>query len=311
MKKNKTIYLGLTLFIVIALLTMSFTSCNNDISEFQRVIMLGQPDGDIFDSSIMSIDIVETEYQDEGADTTRNIVLANGDSEVVRYVQSKKSELTDIAIYSSDSKDISCYYDSKSDLLSQIYAKNNTILVPTNITTEADYRDWVENLLTIYGAHNLSSYRYSCQTNVIVSNEESTYQDQYTYFYTDIKTNERISKYVFTYTKYIDDYPTTDTVTVSISALTGSVIIKFDKGDFTDVADVTIDNSTIKTAIDSYIADSINTNKYEFVSTQITEKTLTRIESEVCVRVEVEISLLTKSDQVPLNVLVSLLVYSE
>lgn len=311
MRKNKKIYVGFILVIMISLFTLSLASCNNETATLQRVVMLGNFDGDIFHSSVESVDLVEKKYQDEDADKTKSIVLANGKHEDVLYVQSKKDELSDIAIYSSENENISCYYDSKSDLLIQICAENDTIPIPNHITTESEYRDWAEQLLTVYGVEDLSSYRYSCQTNVVVSNEKSAYQDQYMYFYTDVKSNERISQRHFTYTKYFGEYPTTDTIIISVFPLTGSVIIKFDDHNFADLTEVTFDESTIVATIHSYIANSINKEKYAFVSMNIIHKTLTCIETEVCLRVGVEIKLLPRNEKKPLTVLVPLIVYLE
>ena len=294
---KKIIYSGLIFIIIVSLLILSVTSCNNETYTFQQVMMWGTYDDGIFDSSVKCIDIIGKKYQDEDADKIKSIMLLNGNCEDVRYVESIKSDIKDYAIYSSENGNISCRYDSKSNLLTQISTENNIIPIPNNITNESDYRNWVKNLLTIYGVNNLSSYKYSCETSVAISNENSYYQYQYPYFYTDLAVNEKITKYIFTYTKYLNGYPTTDRISVYISIPNENVIIKFDEQDFIDIPKATIDDSTIITTINSYSMSSLNTDKYKLASMQIMNKTLTRFENKVCLKVDVEMTFIVKKDQ--------------
>ena len=294
---KKTIYSGLTFVIIVSLLTLLFTSCNGETYTFKRVIIMGTYDGGIFDSSTRIIDIIGDEYQDENKDKIKSIELLNGSCENIRYVKSIKSDIDDYAIYSSENGNISYRYDSKSNLLTQIHTTNNAIPIPTNITTESGYQRWVKKLLAAYDVNSLLGYKYSCETDVATSNENSHYKDQYPYFYTDLEFNEKIISYTFTYTKHLDGYPTTDRILVYINVPLESVIIKFDKRDFINIHRATVDDSTITTTINSYMINSVNTERYELTSMQIMHKTLTYFENEVCMEIDVEMDFLDKKTQ--------------
>lgn len=293
---KKTIYSGLIFIVIIILLTVSVTSCNNEALEFHQIMLLGDSCG-IFDSSVRSIDILGTKYHDENAEANKSIELLNGSCVDLQYVESVKTYRKDSAIYNSANGNISCRYDSKSNLLTQISFEKNTLSVPNDITTESNYRNWIKKLLNVYGVKNLFGYKYACETIVTTADGNSLHTDQYSYFYTDLALDEEITSYVFTYTKYFAGYPTTDQISVNIFVATGAVTIKFDERKFTDAPKVNIDNSTIDTALNTYVISSLNADKYQFKSMQVMNKTLTRIENEICLIVDVEMDFVDKQTQ--------------
>lgn len=299
------------LTIIALLLTVLFASCGNSAFSAYHVVLLGSADGSVFKESIDNISFSSNKYHDAKADQTKRVSLINGRVEEVCYEQSIKDELRDYTVYSSENANLSCYYDASSDNLIQIYATNNEIVIPKEAELESSYRDWVESLLTFYGVEDLSVYAYSCQTSVVVSNENATYQETYAYFYSNEKANEKISCRVFTYTKYVADYPTTDRIEVSIFEETGSVIVKFDEHKFDEPVELSFDESAINTAVESFVTSSVNSEKYKFKSMSIKNQVLTHYDNEVCIKVTAEVELITKTERTPICMLVTLLVFTE
>lgn len=312
MRKKPKLYLSLILIIIVGLLILSLTSCGNEAVDSLPRILVSSSDGDVFNTSVEYIDIVGKEYQDKNADNTKSIVV-NGTQENVFYEHSTKSQLTDMTVYQSKSKDITCYYDKNSDLPIQIVIQNGAIPIPDTDAVESDYRDWVEQVLATYGINDLSDYRYLCQTSVTVSNPESLYNDHYMYFYTDIKSNESINDRTFTYTKYCGDYPTTDRIYVNVSHFFQNVIIKFDRHQFTNDTEPPFNEEMITNAVRSYITNSVNTEKYKLDSMNIKNERLTVVDNQICMEIDVEITLLFKNSQesIPFTYLETLFVYPE
>lgn len=313
-KKILTLVLGISICLIVFLLG----SCNendplnntdNDLVSPRNVKMLGIPDGNIFHKTVETYDLSDVQYQNVNADVEKNIVIAKGNTEKIMYQYSTKNDITDLAVY--ENSNISCYFDSKTDRMLQIFAKNNSINIPDSVKTEADYRAWIEQLLSSYDVGNLSDYNYSCQTSVIVSSENGVTQNQLAYFYTDVKSNERVSRRVFTYTRYISGYPTTDRIYISISPITGSVIIKFDERDFANYSFFSCDETQIISAVDSYIFSSINTELYEVSSSNIVNRSLVMIENEAGIMVDVELKLCAKEASEPFDMVVTLVVFPQ
>ncbi|MBQ7909539.1 MAG: hypothetical protein IJ363_01940 [Clostridia bacterium] len=302
-------FLGLALVVFVSFSTLLFSSCNNTSSSLQ-VVMWGQADGTVFKSSVKSVENATNQYQDEEAQKEKNVTLVNGEIEKVYYVESHKKGQEELAVYSSKNGNITCSYDRETNKLIKLSAKNNAIIVPDNVKSEVDYKAWVEGVLALYGVEDLSDYRYSCKTAVVVSNENSTYKETHAYFYSDQKANERISSLEFSYTKYIEDYPTTDRIEVSVLT-SGSIIVKFDEHRFDDSVYISFDESDIHTAVESFVSSSINAGEYKYDTINITNKVLTHYDTEVCMQVYVEINMLNRGDHTPVTTMVTLLVFEK
>lgn len=310
MKSNKRIIWIIASALICSLIFSSMISCkgNGDISN-NDIVLLGDPVNSIFKESLKSQTLDINKYQNSSAEPTKKISLGNNDLREVSYVQSEKSYRTDVNVYNSADESISCRFSAETGKLVQISAKNNSIKVPDNLLTEADYRAWVEQLLAVYGFKDISAYRYSVQTQVVVSGENSAYSDMTDSFYTDVKSNETIAMRIFTYTKYIGEYPTTDRIMFAISYLTDTIIIKFDENKLADYSKAAFDEKSVDEAVTAYINNSVDTERYEVKAVNISDKTLTSIDGNVCMIVSVKVTLQWTNNTEPINTLLELLVY--
>ena len=310
MKSNKKIIWIIASALICSLIFSSMISCkgNGDISN-NDIVLLGDPVNSIFKESLKSQTLDINKYQNSSAEPTKKISLGNNDLREVSYVQSEKSYRTDVNVYNAADESISCRFSAETGKLVQISAKNNSIKVPDNLLTEADYRAWVEQLLAVYGFKDISAYRYSVQTQVVVSAENSAYSDMTDSFYTDVKSNETIAMRIFTYTKYIGEYPTTDRIMFAISYLTDTIIIKFDENKLADYSKAAFDEKSVDEAVTAYINNSVDTEHYEVKAVNITDKTLTSIDGNVCMIVSVKVTLQWTNNTEPINTLLELLVY--
>ena len=310
MKSNKRIIWIIASALICSLIFSSMISCkgNGDISN-NDIVLLGDPVNSIFKESLKSQTLDINKYQNSSAEPTKKISLGNNDLREVSYVQSEKSYRTDVNVYNAADESISCRFSAETGKLVQISAKNNSIKVPDNLLTEADYRAWVEQLLAVYGFKDISAYRYSVQTQVVVSGENSAYSDMTDSFYTDVKSNETIAMRIFTYTKYIGEYPTTDRIMFAISYLTDTIIIKFDENKLADYSKAAFDEKSVDEAVTAYINNSVDTERYEVKAVNISDKTLTSIDGNVCMIVSVKVTLQWTNNTEPINTLLELLVY--
>ena len=310
MKRKKKIIWIIASALICSLIFSSMISCkgNGDISN-NDIVLLGDPVNSIFKESLKSQTLDINKYQNSSAEPTKKISLGNNDLREVSYVQSEKSYRTDVNVYNAADESISCRFSAETGKLVQISAKNNSIKVPDNLLTEADYRAWVEQLLAVYGFKDISAYRYSVQTQVVVSAENSAYSDMTDSFYTDVKSNETIAMRIFTYTKYIGEYPTTDRIMFAISYLTDTIIIKFDENKLADYSKAAFDEKSVDEAVTAYINNSVDTEHYEVKAVNITDKTLTSIDGNVCMIVSVKVTLQWTNNTEPINTLLELLVY--
>lgn len=270
--------------------------------------MLGEQDTDVFLDTARTIEVSEKEYNNESADKTKKIPLLFGGEEVI-YKNSKKNELRNVDIYESENGMVSCRYNAETDQLTLISIDNSLLTIPDGNSTEDEYKSWVERLLKRYDVDNTSAYRYSCQTNTVVSNADSAYQEHYSYFYGNTKENESISSRTFDFTEYIGDYPTADRIHCNISI--NRTLIKFDENKFDDNVNIVIDENKIRETVNSFISESLNSEKYSVKSSDIIDENLTVIDNKVCLNVTVEAEFSAKSDNTSLVVLVNLAVFSD
>ena len=115
------------------------------------------------------------------------------------------------------------------------------------------------------------------------------------HFYIAENSNERISSYNFCFTQYIGEYVTTDKIDVYLGLSTDTLIIKFDKNEFKDQTNIDIDHVKTEEALEKYINDSINTDKYTLKSYNIKKQYLTYIENKLCLVYAVDLNMNTKN----------------
>ncbi len=306
MKAFIKIILNFILITITILYATSFISCRDDtlnpsppqqggethsLPPLKKVMLID--DACVFNENVAKLnDVLNDFYHDDDASTQKSIAIGHNGAMDVFYVESKRSDIRDQAIYQTADKNFECRYDSRTGKLLQLTAAQNLIAIPENLTTEAEYRAWVEQLLAIYEVGDLSGYQYTCETSVRVETENSVGNDRYSYFYTDLKTNESISYRYFTYTKYINNRPTTDRIYVSLSR--NRVHIKFDQHEFTNEIDTSLSDDQIKEILDSFLAESLDKDQYDLLSAKIKETTWRKINGEICVDLSIEMEMQKK-----------------
>lgn len=283
----------INILILLAVCITILSSCSLESSSECEIARLTATDFDYFTDSSNSINSIEKEYTDNKANIAK-IIKIGEENVTLTYLNSTQNPRTICHVYESQDKIVSCKYYDQTNRLAQMVVKDAQLKPEDNISTEEEYRRWAEALLKTYTNDDLSMYRYSCRTVVGVSKENCAYQDRYDYFYKTKHKDEHISSYSFVYTKYIDEYPTTDSTSLYISR-SGVTVIKFDEHKFDEDINIVPDQKKMETSLNSYINTSINTEKYSLESFNITNMRLSYINDKACCIYSVELHLLNNS----------------
>lgn len=207
----------------------------------------------------------------------------NGESVKLKYSDSVNIPGRHIDCYTDKEKSVDAlevgYYTGTGNIALTFFPEGDCIIEET-LTTEAEYRAWVEDYLAeLMPDEVLSQYEYSCTTGYVQDNGESSNYPTYDGFYTP-QANEEINYYSFEYTKMVNGYKTADIINVMIDPLTSDgepcyvSSVGYSNHDFDNFKSVNLNTQKVKTAIEEKFRSAINNDSYEFKSCEIKDYTL-------------------------------------
>lgn len=208
----------------------------------------------------------------------------NGESVKLKYSDSVNIPGRHIDCYTDKEKSVDAlevgYYTGTGNIALTFFPEGDCIIEET-LTTEAEYRAWVEDYLAeLMPDEDLSQYEYSCTTSYVQNEGESSSYLTYEGFYTPQNENEEINDYSFDYTKVVGGYKTADIIGVTIDPdITDDdpccvVSVGYSNHDFDNFKSVNLNTQKVKTAIEEKFRSVINNDSYEFKSCEIKNYTL-------------------------------------
>lgn len=296
MNPKKNIYWS----IITVLLSMFFlTGClflktanNNDNKEHYNVYIDQLPESDYFISDI-EMDIFKTEtYKNPDASTSKKIMFygKNIDLDYTSSSNIMQRNYNYDEYVDSTNKNIFYRFKENTNELIRISGTDNTIIgCEEELKKEEDFKIWVESIIGNY--IDLSQYEYSCRTLITVHGENSVGNVRYDEFRLPIKENESNARYTFTYTKYVNGYPTTDYVQINTDKLGNVNLIILYQNEFDQTIIPVIQANIVDETIEQNLKSIINKNKYMLESYRILSKRLFLAENgKVEMSVSIEIS---------------------
>ena len=155
-----------------------------------------------------------------------------------------------------------------------IYSDGSNVISET-LTTEAEYRAWVEDYLNeLMPDEDLSQYDYICETSYACTEEDSLSFDKYDGFYIP-QENEKINSYTFKYVKTFNGYKTYDIVGVTIVPYRSAeepckvVGVGYSNHEFDNFGSVNLNEQSVNAAVEAALRSAIKDGSYEFKSFEI------------------------------------------
>lgn len=272
-----------------------FTACSQKTDKYdnihsRQIKLLGSRDDDFWKVNAEFIDVSIKEESNSNAIAFKTVVLPNGESVEVNYKNTTQSVFRNIEKYENSSRNVSCGFDADSGKLFQIQFGITKADPIDSSFNESEYKIWIEKILNFYGYISLSDYEYSCQTDIIVSEIDHVYKENYDYFcFGKNENNEIVSARTFSYTRTVNNYKTSDKISVTINTINETVMIKFDLKDFTDRDVAAIEQSEIVPIVEAFILSSYNDAKYVANKIEVRDKRLMIIDGTLAIVVETEI----------------------
>lgn len=207
----------------------------------------------------------------------------NGESVKLKYSDSVNIPGRHIDCYTDKEESVDSlevgYYTSTGNIAIISFPDGEYVIEET-LTTEAEYRAWVEDYLAeLMPDEDLSKYEYSCKTSYVEVEGDSSYLT-YDGFYTPQNEDDEINSYSFEYAKVVNGYKTADIIGVTIDPdITDDdpccvVSVGYSNHDFDNFTAVNLDTQKVKAAIEEKFRSAINSDSYEFKSCEIKSYTL-------------------------------------
>ncbi len=202
----------------------------------------------------------------------------NGESIKLKYSDSVNIPGRHIDCYTDKEPSIDTlevgYYTGTGNI-ALISFPDGEFIIEETLTTEAEYRAWVEDYLAeLMPNEDLSKYEYSCTTSYVENEGESSSYPTFDGFYTP-QENEEINYYSFEYAKLVSGYKTADIISVMIGPDLSDdeprcvLSVGYSNHEFDNFKSVNLDKQKVKTAIEEKFRSAINNDSYEFKSCEI------------------------------------------
>ena len=204
-------------------------------------------------------------YQPPTDKTTMSVVLPNGTRQELVFDQAYVNTFENYVRYGTLQDEIFATFDLETDRVRSIQVKEQKQLLPSPQGTECYYQNWIGEWISRLGINDFSEYQLlSCETLVSTDVEEPLKRDHYRYLYTTLKENEKIYSYTFKYVRYIDGFPTSDTV--SVVFYYSACIIALDLGthSFGDVESLSVDEEALMAEAEAFVRNSLKA-EYEIL----------------------------------------------
>ena len=150
-------------------------------------------------------------------------------------------------------------------------------IIEETLTTEAEYRAWVEDYLQeMMPDEDLSQYKYSCTTSYVHNEGDSSSYLTYDGFYIP-QENEEINNYSFDYAIEFNGYRTADIINVIIDPYVSAdepccvSSVGYSNHEFDNFVLLNLDEQKVNAAIEEEIRNAFNTRESKLESCEVKE----------------------------------------
>lgn len=204
-------------------------------------------------------------------------LLFGGQSITLRYNQLLSNEMN---AYTTEDNKVTCWFTG-SDTLRLISAEGWFATEERSAATEEDYLNWIYQQVGSYYAENWEVYTKSCTTTILSTATGVPEQIERDGFVT-AGEQETVAAYVFTFTKYIGQYETSDMIQAYIRPDNGFVALGFSAHNFDDAQPVEINMGQLESAVKEFLRKSVDKSKYSYISHDLQQPTLSYVEGKFC-----------------------------
>lgn len=293
MKKSIMVCMALLMVLILA-------SCKAPGGNTQTVFIWGTVDAEIFKESTSFVPSKLREYVDDTVEKIKRAEVRLGlffDAEYQKTTE-KNGEVQHVYQVNAEGEAITLTYSGETQEMVQYSQTSKTVAsLLNNIFTEEEFKDWICEFLVDLGQKDFLlgglPYTYSCETKVITSGADFAGQRTVEGFYTareDLQdVTEEVSAYIFNYTRFLGDVPTSDRVRVYISRNT--IIIHLDEKRFSEMKAPELDMTACEEAVENFVNANLDTKKYTLASYEAKDAYLTYIGEKLCLVYAVELNL--------------------
>ena len=162
--------------------------------------------------------------------------------------------------YSSEDTKVECDYYDHSGLIRSINLVRYYEKGQPNYANEQQYIEAVKKMVSAYYDENWDEYKYHCETRILKDGGQDSYLE-----YVDPKDDtEKVSMRIFRFVKYVDDFPTTDSIYATFAPMIGTVGVVFSAHEFDEISTQTLDTEKLSNSIDAFFKNSINADKSRY-----------------------------------------------
>lgn len=281
MKKRLYVYLGVVAVMVVLVILSAVYESN------YRVYLVPEV-ASIFENDAKTTDFIGKPESVLLPEQTRNIAI-DGIDFPLSYNESLSNEMY---AYTSEDNRVNCWFDKHSGSIRLISVEN---WLPDQSATlsEQEYLNWIYNQVAVHRSENWAEYKKSCTTTVISLESGMPQQVQRDGFVLPGE-NETVFAYVFTFTKMMGEFETSDVIQAYIHPENGFAAVEFSAHRFDNTVAPSVDLSRMTGAIKRFIKLSLDTKKYTYIRHELGQPKFTYINHTLCMICTVSIEVIAE-----------------
>lgn len=269
MKKRLYIYIGVVLLMTALVIASA-------IYENAYKVYLLPEISSVFRESVATSTKFGTHGAAQDAERTKT-VMVDGESVNVSYNEMLSNEMY---AYTSEDNRVTCLFD-KYDGNIRMLSVEGWFPTAEEEPTEQAYLNWIYRQTAAYYEEDWSAYRFSCSTMVMSSTSGAPQQLQRD-GYSEPSESETVSAYLFTFTKVIDGYETSDIIQAYIHPENGFAALEFSAHDFDSITLPKVDTARVSREIKSFLRASLNFKEHTYIRHELRQPKFAYIHNTLC-----------------------------
>ncbi len=273
MNTRLKVYIGVVAFMIL-LIILSIVFAN----PYKVYLLANNETAQFFSPKAETSDLLRDESTSQpAAPSAQRELQFDGQTITLQYNQILSNEMN---AYTTEDHKVTCWY-AGADTLRLISAESWFTIPERTAATEDDYLNWIYQQVGSYYTENWEVYTKSCTTTVLSTASGVPEQIERDGFVT-AGQQETVAAYVFTFTKYLGQYETSDMIQAYIRPDNGFVALGFSAHNFDDAQPLEINMGQLETAVKDFLRKSIDKSKYSYISHELLQPTLSYVEGKLC-----------------------------
>jgi len=159
-------------------------------------------------------------------------ILFMGELYPLQYEEGLSENYGDSYVYTGNGEKLTCLFSSNGGMLQMLTADSWLAPEAAASMSDDDYLNWIKEQVSMYYTEDWDQYTLTCTTQIRDSfyGKDSVHTENG--FITPVDSYESIDSYTFTFTKFLDEYSTTDVIRAHIRPKTGYASLEFSPHDF-------------------------------------------------------------------------------